>query len=232
MIATCETLGIGTGLYTPREAAHFAKLRPETFNRWFYGDTRGDRVVRPRFDPKPETRLITFVDLIQAVAVRVLRTGPKASKITLKHIREVVRECEEQNILFPLAQEHTLFWYSNRLILKTKEELYIGVTRKIDRNQLYSGRIIEPFLKEVKFGDQDRLAHIWTPLSSPNFRVDLNDGRRFGMPTIEPGGVLVGALVDAVESEGSEESAADAFEISPEAVSLALKYREYLQSAA
>jgi uncharacterized protein (DUF433 family) len=232
MVATCETAGIGTGLYTPYEAARFAKLRPETFNRWFYGDNRGGRVLRPRFGTDREDRLITFVDLIQALTVRVLRTGPKASKITLQHIRDVVQECGNRNIQFPLAREHTLYWYSNRLILKTKEDEYVGLTPAIDKDQIYSGHIIEPFLKEIQFGEQDKLAHVWTPLRWAQFTVELNDNRRFGMPTIEPGGILVSALVDAVESEGSEERAADAFDVRPEAVSLALKYQEYLQSAA
>ncbi len=220
------------GLYTPREAACFAKLRAETFNRWFFGDSRYDRVLRPRIEAEQD-RLITFCDLIQAVAVRTLRLGRLSSKVTLSHIRSVVTECEqEKRIDYPLARHHTLFWFSNRLVLRIDKDAYVGLTAQVDMDQLYSAKIIEPFLSEVKFDKNDGLARVWTPLLGRNFRVELNADRRFGMPTIEPGGILVNALVDAVDAEGSERQAADAFETSIDAVQLALKYNEYLQSAA
>jgi uncharacterized protein (DUF433 family) len=129
-----------------------------------------------------------------------------------------------------LARRHTLYWFSNRLILKLDEERYIGLTPKIDKNQLYHGVIIEPFLDEVTFAE-DNLAKRWIPLRSKKFEVSLASDRRFGMPTIDPCGILASSLVDAVQAEGSIESAADAFETEPEAVHLALKYAEYLSSA-
>ena len=225
--ANLQVPQIGTGLYTPQEAATFAKLRTETFNRWFFEE---EAPLRPRIQPANGERLVTFWDLIQAVAVRNLRKSPKTSRISLQLIRTVVRECEEKGYEFPLAREHRLYWFSNRLILKTDDDQYIGLKPGTDLNQLYNGIIIEPFLKEVQF--IDKLAHTWTPLESAHFSVNLNADRRFGMPIIEPGGILVSALTDAVESEGSIEAAADAFEIETEAVLLALKYHEYLASAA
>lgn len=233
MVAIPPKPGIGTGLYTPQEAAHFAKLRTDTFNRWFLGDARGnERVVRQRFGGEGKERVVTFIDLIQAVSVRRLRQSSIASKVTLSHIRDVVNACEREGIEFPLARDHTLYWLSKRLVLRIDEDRFIGLTPEIDKNQLYSGKIIEPFLKEVKFDDHDGLARVWTPLKGLDHRIDLNADRRFGMPIVEPCGILVSALVDAVETEGSIERAADAFEVEEEAVSLALKYQEFLQSAA
>ncbi len=233
MVATVTVPRLGTGLYHPREAAFFAKLRTETFNRWFFGNARGAAALRPKITPTSddrEDRLVTFVDLIQAVAVRTVRTSDKGSRITLDHVREVVAECESQGIHFPLAKKHAIYWYSNRLVLKIGKDTYIGTKPGIDKSQLYHGLIIEPFLKEVTFsGDY---AQSWTPLKSHRFRISLNADRRFGMPVVEPGGILVSAISDAVSAEGSIERAAHAFETEPEAIRLALKYQEYLASPA
>lgn len=222
---------IGTGLYTPQEASTFAKLRLNTFNRWLYESGHGDAVIAPRIPQIENERVITFWDLIQAVAIRNLRFCPTTAKIPLQKIREAVDSCQEQGFTFPLARDHNLYWFSNRLVLKVNDDTYKGIKPRVDKDQLYSGPIIEPFLKDVKFG-ADKLATVWTPLTRGSYRVDLNAEKRFGMPIIEPGGVLVDALVNAVEAEGSIEAAADAFEVDAEAVLLALKYREYLASAA
>ena len=232
MVANLQVPHLGTGLYTPREVASFAKVRTQTLNRWFFGDARGEPALRPRIrfeNVERDDRLLTFHDLIEAVAVRTMRKSCEG-KIELLHIRDVVNECEERGLTSPLARQHTLYWFSNRLILKTSDSDYIGLKPGTDKSQLYHGVIIEPFLKEVTF--DGGLAQVWTPLSSANFAVKLDADRRFGMPIIEPGGLLVSALTDAVLSEGSIDSAAAAFDLSVEAVLLALKYEEYLMSPA
>ena len=227
---------IGVGLYTPREAARFTKLRTGTFNRWFYGDAQGQPALKPRFDSTAEDRVVTFWDLIQALAVRRVRTSPMGKRISLQHIRDVVGECEGMGITSPFARRHTLYWFSDRLILRTDDsrtggEQYIGLSAGVDKDQLYHGAIIRPYLEDVYYGS-DKMARRWTALSSANYRVVLDSDRRFGMPIIEPDGVLVSALVDAIESEGSTQQAARAFDIKPEAIDLAIKYQEYLSPAA
>lgn len=220
------------GLYTPEEAARFTKLRQDTFNRWFYGNQRGEAVVRPQLEPRDEVRVVTFWDLIQAVGIRRLRTATeKRLRPSLSHIRQVVDECQERGITHPLARKHTLYWYANRLILQTEEGDLIGTVPGLDKNQLYQGKIIEPYLKEIVY-DENLMARIWTPLESRDCRVNLNADRRFGLPIIEPYGVLTNALTDAVSSEGSIEAAADAFEVPEDAVMLAIKFDDYLSSAA
>jgi uncharacterized protein (DUF433 family) len=219
----------GIGLYTPNEAAVFARLRLETFNRWFFGD-HGEPVLRRQLADS-ERRVITFWDLIQANAVRTLRMHPKGKRLTLQHIRRVVKECEEKELWYPLARKHILYVFGGRLILRTADGEYVGLDPKIDRDQLYHARIVEPFLEELSF-NEDGMATSWTPLTSPNFRVSLDADRRFGMPAIEPGGILVSALVSAAHAEGSIEEAADSFETKPEAVVLAMKYEEYISPAA
>jgi uncharacterized protein (DUF433 family) len=194
--------------------------------RWLYDE---DPVMTPRF----ESRIVTFRDLIQVVAVRTLRRSEKGAKLTLQYIRDTVRSAErEHRIKYPLAREHTMYVYANRLILKVGDHDYVGLQPGVDKDQLYHHRIIEPFLTEVRF-DTEGVADQWTPLRSKNFWVSLDANRRFGMPIIEPLGMLVWPVADAVTSEGSIQAAADVFNVDVEAVELALKYRyDYLSPAA
>ena len=219
------------GLYTAREAAFFAKLRPKTFNRWFFGDGSNKPVVVSRIESEPENRVVAFWDLIQAVTIRNLRQDPKAAKLSLQHIRDVVKECQDRGLTFPFARRHSLYVFSNRLILRVEDGDYIGLAKGVDKNQLYHSQIIEPFLHELVW-DQNKMAKVWTPLNFSKYRIDLNSERRFGLPIVEPGGILAESLADAAQSEGSIAAAAEAFETEEEAVTLALKYREYLSPAA
>ena len=231
MVASNTKEKFGIGLYTPSEAARFAKLRTQTINRWLFGDKKGEPALRPQLGaPRREDRVVTFWDMIQSVAVRQMRTSEKGERISLDHVRRVVDECESVDITYPLARRHTLFWFANRLILKIGDDYY-GTTSSIDKHQKYANPIIEPFLTEVDFG-QDDLVTTWNPLEFKNYKISLSADRRFGMPTVEPVGVLASALVDAVASEGSIEAAAESFEVTSEAVRIALKYDEYLSSAA
>lgn len=222
---------VGIGLYTPTEAARLARVRTQTFNRWFFGDGHGSSVLDPRLGNDPDERVVTFWDLIQAVAVRALRANAQGSRLSLQHIRTVIELAErDYSIRFPLARKHTLYVYSNRLILRLGDE-YIGIEPGVDKDQLYHHKIIEPFLEELEF-DHDKMADQWTPLRSQNYHISLDANRRFGMPIVEPNGLLVESLSDAVDSEGSIEAAADAFEVEAEAVNLAVKYRyDYLSPA-
>lgn len=37
-----------TGLYTPREAAFYARMHPSVLNRWLFGNKSGNWVLQPQ----------------------------------------------------------------------------------------------------------------------------------------------------------------------------------------
>jgi len=222
---------IGEGIYTPSEAARMARMPTQMFNRWFYASADREPVLTPRFDDVAGERVVCFWDLIQAVGVRNLRTHRAGQKLSLQNIRQSIQIVKsEYEIDFPLARKHTLYVYANRLILRIGDD-YIGLDKKIDKDQLYHHAIIAPYMQEIQF-DTKSMAQQWQPLESKHYSVQLRGDRRFGMPTIEPGGILVEALAEAAEAEGSIEAAAEAFDTKSEAVNLARKYQyDYLAIA-
>ena len=91
MLATPELLTAGTGLYTLPEAALYSRLHPAVLGRWLFGNKSGGRVLSPQI-ADDEQRAVTFLDFVQALAVRSIRQQHRLSldKIrTLKIVDEV-----------------------------------------------------------------------------------------------------------------------------------------------
>jgi len=217
---------LGIGLYTPSEAARLIRAHPQAIGRWLYSKTR-----EPVFEPTlgREERVITFLDLIQTLAIRAARQRPHT--VPLPKIREAIRTATEDfGLETPLAYKHKMFFFDGSIIIQLDRQ-FTGLTGR-DRGQAMMPQIVEPFMDEIDWSDTDGLARIWTPRTLGGHSVVLDPKLRFGQPTIQPGGLLVEALADAAKAEGSVEAAAEAFEIDREAVVLATKYQDYLSGIA
>lgn len=220
---------LGVGLYTAAEAARYVRARPEAITRWVHGNAKGERVVRPEF-ASAEERVITFVDMVQALSIRAVRT--QASRVPLPAIRDAVRMAEEEHgIEFPLARRHLLFYFDKSIFIKLdgRDEI-VGLTRR-DVGQHLLRPIVEPYLEEISFGE-DGLAETWTPMSADGLSIRLDPKLRFGQPIVAPLNILASTLADAVVSEGSIEAAADAHGVERRAVLIALKYFDSLTGLA
>jgi len=220
---------LGVGLYTPAEAAMYVRARPEAISRWVHGSAKGERVVRPRFEADHE-RVITFVDMVQALSVRAVRT--QARRVPLHAIRDAVRKVESQHgIEYPLARRHLLFYFDKSVFIKLEgSDSIVGLTSK-DIGQHLLRPIVEPYLEEISFGD-DGLAETWKPMSRGELSIKLDPTVRFGQPTIAPHNILASTLADAVVAEGSIEAAADVHGVDRSAVVLAVKYFDSLTGLA
>lgn len=229
MVAKALEDKLGIGLYTPAEAARYARVPTQTLTRWLWGNAAGPAVVRPQLEG--DDKIVTFWDLIQMVAIRQLRQDNEGRRVPLQHIREVVDMAREDfNLPYPLARDHTIYVYDKRLLIQIGDQL-IGTKKGLDRGQHYEHKIMEPFLTELEFGKDD-LAESYEPLTMGEKRVRLAKDRRFGQPVIEPYGILASTLVDAVVAEGSVDAAAAAYEVDPVAVRLAQKWElDYLGAA-
>ena len=98
------------GLYTPPEAAFYARVRTGMMNRWMFGDKIGSPVFSPQFSD-PDEKIVTFLDFIQVLAIRALRLPPH--KVPLHKIRQAVDIAREQDIRYPFAMEHVTYIYGD-----------------------------------------------------------------------------------------------------------------------
>lgn len=221
------------GVFTPKQAARYARVTPQVVNRWVYGDNRGRAVLHaqiPEFG-KGEENLVTFLDFVQAMAIRSIRHDQRFKKrISLQRIRTVVDlAAEEYKIEHPLARKHKTYLFEDDIVIRLDDgDTLIQITGRYKKNQLLN-EVVELYAEDLSY-DKTGLANRYVPMRSNdgNRSVELNPRVRFGEPVVCPCGYSVDALVGAVLTEGGENRAARAYGVAPEDVKLALRYNDWL----
>lgn len=213
------------GLYSTRQAALLARVSSQTVSRWVHGSEQGLPAFRAEL-PGDELRRITFVDLVQIMAVRAIRLE---RKIPLQKIREFVEHVEERyNIQHPFARRHTTYLFGDEIVLKFGEQV-IQITGK-HRDQDLIRPVVELYMEDLHFeGD---LASSYVPLRSNDRFILVNPHKRMGQPLVMPCGYSVEAILNSLRSEGTPEAVAEANSISLEDVRIAQRYADILAGVA
>lgn len=233
---------IGTGIYTPADAAALLHERPETVRRWAYGYARsrgGKRVAHP---PLIHTELptvegqdaLTFVELVELLYVRAFeRAG-----VSWRLIRDAARVAARM-----LSTRHP---FALRQVYVDPHRVY-GAVREVDGSEslvelVGHGQhamlaLLEPYLEQIEFGADD-VARRWWPMGREGGIV-LDPLVAFGAPVVAGAGMRVRALTRAYDAEvpafgpdGALGRVAWTYEIEPAHVDTALRFREWLRAAA
>ena len=226
MIATRDTLGIG--IYTPAEAAFYARVRTQTLTRWLFGSEQGESVVAPQI-PVNDDKVVTFLDFVQTLAIRSIKT--QYPKISLQKIRKAVDVAQDTlGIEYPFAREHKTFVLNEREIVLEVEENLVQISGKHFGNLLI-GPIAELYMKRIEYSDNGLASgyRAWGELEAP---IVMNPKRRFGEPIVLSCGYTAQTLWEASIVEGGLDAAARAYGVRPEEVALACDYYDHLTSAA
>lgn len=238
---------LGIGLYTPAEAALFARVRTQLITRWIFGDKKGKPVVRAQL-ADADDKIITFLDLVQALAIRAIRT--QYPQISLNRIKKAATNAERfSKIRYPFAMAHTTFVYyrgeSNdvladeatptdededddpicEIVLKNNANL-TQVTGKKAGNMMIK-EVAELYMTDLTF-DESGMAMEYTPFQRDGLAVTLNPKKHFGQPLL-PSNYTALALAEAAKTEGSIDAAARVYGVDRKEVELACGYFDFLQ---
>ena len=243
MIATRDDLGIG--IYTPEEAAFYARVSTRLMKRWIFGDSQGDSVVVPQIDEHDEGKVITFLDFVQALAIRSIRSN---FKIPLQKIRQAVQQARDNfGVEYPFAMRHTTFLFSDKklkghgeIVIRIQgrgienedefKEKYIQLSGK-NRGNLMMNQIVEVYLDDLNFDDSG-IATQYCAWKQNEGTVVMNPHTRFGEPVIPSCGYTAQTLYEASINEGSLDAAAEAYGVSRDDVKLAWSYFDHLKNIA
>jgi uncharacterized protein (DUF433 family) len=217
---------LGVGIYTPAEAAVYARLHPQTLTRWVYGSKSGSPAIRAQFPPEEE-KVITFLDLIQSLAIRAIRT---TRKVPLSKIREAVTKLEDRyGKKYPFARPHETFLLGDEVFIDLKQGGFVQVTGRMS-GQHAMKRVVEAYLTDLSYG-ADGLAIEYSPFSFGGHRILLNPHQMFGEPVVESCRYTARTLWEAAHSEGSFEAAAKAFGVKAVEVEAGFRYFDTLIAA-
>jgi len=228
MIAVENNL-LGIGLYTASEAAFYARIQTRTLNRWLYGDSQGEPVIDPQRGRS--VRDVSFLDFVQALAIRAITTGPKPGRIPLPKIREAVEEAKQQyGVPYPFAMEHITFLLGDTVIIRLKDYDYRPLTGTTKGNRLLT-EVVEVCKKNLKFGPAG-IAEQITAWGSGDQTIIMNPRLRFGEPTFPSYGYTAQTLWESTASEGSIVAASRAYGVPEDVIAAACEYWDHLQGRA
>jgi uncharacterized protein (DUF433 family) len=234
ILATNNYLGVG--LYTPEEAAMYARVNPRTMQRWVFGDGASDAVINAQLGS--EDKIVTFLDFVQAMAIRSVRLCE--TKFPLQKIR---RACElatkTWSVKYPLAAKgHRIFIFGPannpqkcEMVIsigtdESGEDVILQLTGKRAGNRLIT-KVAEPFMYGLEFGESD-FAEKYTAFSLNDRSIVMDPHRRLGEPYLPSCGYTALALWEAYKAEGGTDEAAKAYGVSKEDVELACSYYDHL----
>lgn len=91
---------LGNGLYTVPEAALYARVPTGIMTRWLFGTKSGKSIIDPQFGR--DNRLVSFLDLIQTLAIREIRIQ---KRVPLAKFRQAIKVAKQKyNLDFPFAE--------------------------------------------------------------------------------------------------------------------------------
>jgi uncharacterized protein (DUF433 family) len=211
-----------TGIYTIPEAARYAKMHTKSLRNWFTG-SGGRPPIREAEIDSPDFRAITFLDLIEAVAIRSLRTD---YGISFQKIREAIRNARERyGIEHPFAHEKhktVVIGSDLHILLPEDKKNPVQLTgRFIGQKSMKA--CIEEYMRDLEF-DLEGMARLYTAFRYKGQEVILTPTVHFGEPAIRENGYTASTLYKAALAEGSLERAAELYEVGLTSVEAAYRY--------
>lgn len=210
---------LGSAAFSLREAARYSGEKPANVRNWL----RSNPLWKADFHTD-EVIELSFRDL---ASLRVVK-GLRDAGVSLQAIRKAIPRAIEI-----LATERPLssarFRTDGRLIfLEVAKEDGDSELLELISGQLAFGRILDPFLRQFDFRD-DQPERWW--IAGKQSAIVIEAHRGFGQPIDHESGVPARTLVDAVKTEGSIQAAARSYEVREKAVRDALKLEHMLMAA-
>jgi uncharacterized protein (DUF433 family) len=226
MLATLDNM-LGVGIYTPSEAAFYARLTTATLARWVHGDRTAAPVIRPQKPGDPD-RIVTFLDFVQALAIRAIRSE---KKVPLQKIRDAIETARDTyGVEHPFAMPHMTYLLGKDILIEIPDRDDLVQISGRHRKQLVIRQVAELYMESLSFG-HDRLAASYEAFAYKDLKVVMDPQRKLGKPFLPKCGYTADALVNAYRAEGSPKDAADALGIDVADVNLAIRYFDFLRGS-
>jgi uncharacterized protein (DUF433 family) len=229
-----DTVKEATGLYTIGEAAIYAKMPVTTLGYWLYGD-RNHPALRQTLIAKEEGRFLTFLEFVEALAVRTLR---HTYNLPLQQIRTALDICKkEYKIEYPFSdKEHQTSISGKELLINFKDNPNpVQLTGRNKRQQSFRP-CVEPFMRDLVFDNQRTakayIAHRYPVPNEQTINIIMNPSYCFGDPVVDGTGYRAETLWKAAVAEGSEAKAAEFYEVSVNQVIAACRYCDEIEMPA
>lgn len=198
-------------------------------SRWLYG-TNGKPVFTPEYGhAETGQREVSFLDFVQALSVRAIRTQ---HNVSLAKIREAVEYAEKRGFKYPFARYGHKTYLVDKgrskgdIVLKIDDKLLLASGKQ--KSQMLMKPIIEIHLQSLEFDPLTGFANRYTAFKAVDRNIVMDPHRRFGEPMVEGVGYSALALWEAARNEGGIKEAAQAYGVDEKDVIASCLYFDYL----
>ncbi len=210
----------------------YARVSTRLMNRWMFGTHQSAPVVSRQLKESDE-RFVTFLDFVQAMAIRAIRLN---FKIPLPKIRAAVEKANSEfGVQYPFAMKHKTFLFSDKarqghgeLIIRMGDDRYFQLSGPEAGNRLIT-EVVEMYMDDLAYGD-DGLAATYRAYERQGGVITMNPHIRLGEPIVANCGYSARTLWEASVNEGGIQQAANAYGVTPEDVKLACAYFDHLNN--
>jgi uncharacterized protein (DUF433 family) len=200
------SIGVGTGIYTPREASRLTGLSVQKVRGWLDGyPNRGAPLIHR--DAADSTSL-SFLDLIEIIFVKAFRSAG----VKMSTIRRASKNAEELlGSYHPFAVSR--FETDGRVIFARLDEKRSSKKHMvdIDLGQSVFERVVSPYLKQIDYHSSGSAIR-WWPLGKGK-PIFLDPKISFGVPVTKTANVPVYAISAALLAGETPRTVAKWFEI-------------------
>ncbi len=222
------------GLYPIQDAAYYVGTSVRTLRYWFYGDTNHAPVRKASIDG--EYQFLNFYDLIEAIAIKELRTqGRFAEKVvSLQRIRAAIDFVRQTwGIEYPFSKRNKVGSDGYNLHIKLDGKNHpVQITGKNKKQQSIEFIGLD-YINWIDFDDVTNQARRYIhPEMFNDKRIILNPQKLMGEPFVEDAPISAPTLYRAFLAEGSEKAVSRYFNVDMRVVSASIKYCERLKLAA
>jgi hypothetical protein len=195
---------IGTGIYTPAEAAALLKAPPAEVRRWAFGYSRVRQGERKAYEPLIRTALptlegqqaLTFVELVEMMFIKGFRKAG-VSWNTIREAASMAARLFDTTHPFALRQFFTdpIGVYA----LLNEADAEESVVQLAGSGQHVFTDILRPFLGQLEF-DPMEVPTRWWPMGKEG-GVVVDPAVSFGRPIVAEAGIPTRVLAEALEAE-------------------------------
>ncbi|HEX8694693.1 MAG TPA: hypothetical protein VF746_19870 [Longimicrobium sp.] len=231
---------LGTGIYTPAEAAALIKAPAAEVRRWAFGYARRRGGARIEYDPLIKTRLpelegrsaLTFIELVELMYIKGFRRAGASWKLIHEAAAVAARIYQTEH---PFAMRQ--FFADPSGIYALLREAHGGesLVRLVGHGQHTFDDLVRPYLGQLEFDPFD-VPTRWWPLGKQG-RVVVDPEVAFGSPIVAEVGIPTRVLAEALEAETGydQERALNRvswlFKVPPRHVQTAVRFEEWLAAA-
>jgi len=241
-----QLIALGTGIYTPREAAALLHERPATVRRWAFGYQRKRPggytlhapLIKAELPVLEGVRAISFVELVEMLYIRAFEAAGASWSVIREAAKVAAREFAErghaQGAAHPFAMRQFFVDPEGLLYVVLDEAGHEeSVVLLRGHGQHAFPQLVKPYLDQIDF-DLSDVASRWWPMGREG-GVALDPEFAFGAPVVEEVGIAAKTLYETYDAERAQygdrtlDHVAWVYEIEPHNVENALKFRQWLK---